>query len=135
MTDSLWKPDNGYFFWDIFSHQYLIVMKPNKFSDRYWYPTTTCSYNAQSLQFLQKSLRECWPFMKDASPSLIHALLVFLSQLPPGPPCLSGYLHPLIPTPVCHLEPKLGWGGWGTGLVMRRAGPIRKEGCGFWSQT
>lgn len=55
MTDSLWKPDNGYFFWDIFSHQYLIVMKPNKFSDQYWYPTTMCSYNAQSLVLVKVS--------------------------------------------------------------------------------
>lgn len=41
------------------------------------------SHNAQSLQFSQKSSRKFWPFMKAASPFLIHLLLIFLLQLPP----------------------------------------------------
>ena len=114
---------------------FLIVIIPNKFSDKYWCPHRTCSFSAQSLCSCRSPPGNTGPLRKtpsftDASPTVFFSIFH-----PPTPsPFLQRYLLPLGPIPVSYLVPRLGWGyglrirKWARSNV-RRLPPRRRSDC------
>ena len=116
---------------------FLIVIIPNKFSDKYWCPHRTCSFGAQSLCSCKSLPGNTGPLGKtpsftDASPS------VFLFYLPPTPP----------PTPSCNVTFFLSfpsqfltlyqdWAGGLEGVELIKKDRQRqiKDEHEFWGQT
>lgn len=71
----------------IFSRHYLILIIPKQVLWSTLVPFPKCFYS-DSLQFLQKSPRKCWPSLKAASPFMVHPLVFLFPNAPLSPTCL-----------------------------------------------